>query len=713
MADRISYDSSAVKTEDIGQTVENMRMMAYSYRRLFERRWYDNNFFDDGYHFRYLSRTTNKVVDLSERATLYTPQRAIPKASRQIRGVANLLVSQDPTPTVYPDEVDLERFDEEQKKAIKEYTDQIARKRGWWLEEKWEEADEGGETMLEKIALMPILSAKHGISFMQIWADPHTEKIRSQVYDAFDIFVLGNYTSLYDCPFLIKATPMSIANIKANENFDPIQLEKISADNRQASSEIKEAYMLARYGRQMYSEVQATLILKEAFIKEYLNEENMAKIGRQENGSEILKGRKTGDCIIRQVFVAGNVWLRDEYLNMDQYPFVEFRFEPGPLYGVPLIERFIPANKSLDSAVSRLERYFHTMVTGMWLKRQGEQFKITNISGGQVAEYAQTKPEQAQLASPGEWTFQFISMLTSFIEEQGVSTTTLGKLPAGVKANAAIESLKESEYANLVIPTRRLKETVRKIAIKMFEIADDNIIHPQSVSHTIRGKTDYFKVIGGNVLKKRKKLQIDTPDVVPLTGNVKLDIEIQSGMAYTKEGQKATMQELINTLLQYVQAGAIPLEPVKIAIEKYLEVYSFGSTAEFMEAFDNSAQGMNDQELTKIKMALLQALQEAGEIGPEGDQAKVQASQLGTLQALKDAGLVKHIQDAGQAANAVPQVDLDEDIVKIYKDAPEDVKRDIEGKLGLAPSQTISPAGTDQVIKHQQANEPKGENANR
>lgn len=40
-----------------------------------------------------------------------------------------------------------------------------------------------------------------------------------------------------------------------------------------------------------------------------------------------------------------------------------------------------------------------------------------------------------------------------------------------------------------------------------------------------------------------------------------------------------------------------------------------------------------------------------------------------------------------------------------YKDAPEDVKRQIEQQAGLQPSQGISPTGSDQMIKHQQADQ--------
>src|SRR3990167_11325895 len=105
MADNLNYLERFIPTRGIGQSIDEMVESAQSARRVFERRWYDNNFFDDGHHFRYVSRTDNRVVDLSERASLWNPMRAIPKASRQIRGIANLLVSAEPTPTVYPEKV--------------------------------------------------------------------------------------------------------------------------------------------------------------------------------------------------------------------------------------------------------------------------------------------------------------------------------------------------------------------------------------------------------------------------------------------------------------------------------------------------------------------------------------------------------------------------------------------------------------------------------
>jgi hypothetical protein len=692
-------DSSVIEREQMAATIEANKNVAYNHRRIHERRWYDNNFFDDGFHFRYLSRTTNKIVDLSERATIYTPQRAIPKASRQIRGIANLLLSSDPTPTVYPEEVP-PTIDEKLKQQLEKLAKGEAEKRGYWLEEQWREADASGETILENLAFAVILSAKHSISYIKLWPDRYG-KIRHSVKDAFDLYVIGSYTNLEDCPFCYEATPQLVSQIKSNEDFDKEARSKVLADNKSAESEIKQAYQKSRYGQDTSSDLSGTAILYEAYTKEYLNSKNIARIRLQKDADMILKDRKLGDCIIRQTFMASGQILLDTYLNMDEYPYVDVRFEPGPLYQVPLIERFKDANKSLDSAVSRLERYFHTMVTGIWLKRRGEQFKINNIAGGQVIEYDQKAPEQAQLASPGQWTFEFLNLLTGFIEEQGVSTT-LGKIPTGVKAHAAIESMKEQEYANLVIAHRRLKEVCRRIALKMFAIADDHFVTPQSTSYTSGGKTTHFQVIGKNALARRKGKKIETPgNLVTLSKDTKVDIEIEQGMAYTREGKKETMQNLINTMLQWAQAGVVSPDALKVIVQKYLEVYQFGSTAEFMDALDiqGLSQGLNEAQMMQMKTALLQALQDAGEVGPEADQTHEQITKFAVLSALKDAGLVKHIQDAGGAANAQP---VKESVEINYKDAPEDIKRQMEQEAGFQPSQTISPAATDQIVKHKQ-----------
>ncbi|KKM23159.1 hypothetical protein LCGC14_1618050 [marine sediment metagenome] len=53
---------------------------------------------------------------------------------------------------------------------------------------------------------------------------------------------------------------------------------KINPDNRFASSEVKQAYMQSRHSAGMIQDSQATVILKESFIKEYVNEHNKDRI---------------------------------------------------------------------------------------------------------------------------------------------------------------------------------------------------------------------------------------------------------------------------------------------------------------------------------------------------------------------------------------------------------------------------------------------------
>jgi len=641
MADN-TFSTEGVTTDKIGQYVEELITYAKTIRRSFERRWYDNSFFDDGYHYRYLQKTTNKIVDLSDRSNMYNPMRAIPKASRQIRGVANLLVSSDPTPIVFPERVLKSRFEgrnDVYQDALKIAKD-AARKRSFWLESEFKHQE-----LTEKLAFMIILAAKYGVSWMQIWPDSVEEQIKTQVYDAFDIYTVGSLTDPEDAPFIGKGVPRLIAQIKADERFDQEQLSKISADNKRASSEIKEAYLNVRYGKESNPDTAATLIQNEVYLKEYLNGVVMQRIRLQEDGDKILKGKKEGDMVMRQVFTAGNIWLRDKYVKLEKYPFVDFRFEPGPIYQVPFIERFIPQNKSVDAVVSRIEKYTHTMAVGAFMKRSGEQTKITNDAGGQVLEYEQTKPEQMALSPLPAYIFNFLGYLNSLIEEQGVSTTTLGKVPAGVKAASAIESLKESEYANLAISQRRLKRTIQTIAERMLELADEYFVTEKEVEYLDKGNPSYFQVIGSSALEGRRKLKVETAeDVIPIRKDMKVEVEIQSGAAYTKEGKKELSKQMIDTMIQFMQLGLIPPESVKIAVEQWLQGFGFGATAEFMEAWE-SAEKKGDLakvNIDQMKVAVAEVMQDLFKSGafPTAEQ-RISEGKVATAEAIKDTGIAK------------------------------------------------------------------------
>ena len=693
----IDNSTANIPKTGMGQVVEDLMTMVTMHRQSFERKWYDNNFFDDGYHFRYVSRTTNRIVDLSDNQSLFTPTRAIPKTSRQIRGVVNLLLSQEPTPVVYPEKLEAGNFvNPQDHQAAKEEAKYLAKKQGWWIGNEWE-----GQDLLEKLAHMILLTAKHGISYLKIWGDDQDEKIRTSVRDAFDIYVMGDYDYLEDAPFLIDAAKTSIAKIKVNPAFDKVQLLRISPDNRYASSEIKNAYMGARYGREYQSESVATLMQKEAFIKERVGEANSQRIRSQKNGGDILKERGLGDPILRHVIEAGGVWLLDEYLDTDQYPIVDYRMEPGTLLQVPLIERFINQNKSLDSAVSRIERYIHTMAVGIYQKRSGEQFRIDNSSGGQVIEYDQTPLQQMAISPMPQFVFEFVGLLGSLIEEQGVTTSALGKIPPGVKANAAIESLKASEMSNLAMPFKRLKDTVKKITEKMLYLAEDYFVTPQSVMHIEKGEPQYFDVIGKSALEKRKGLKAmdGVPqDVVPISGDCYVDIQVDSG-SYTRQATQEKTMELAQYVQQATAAGFLPPEVMKVVTQQVIETYGFGAAQETVDAINNgeSLANLSDAQIQAMKIAVAETMGDLMKKGilPNQEQ-RIMENKVAAAEVIKDSGLAKDVQ-------GLKDVPDNPELAPIpYKDAPEDVKRQMEANAGLEPSQGISPSATEQLAKHKE-----------
>lgn len=633
-----------VPTQQISSLVENM-VERFSYqRRPFERRWYDNNFFDDGFHFRYLSSKTGKIMD--ESATQSTPKRAIPKASRQIRGVASLLLQLEPHPTVYPDRVNKGQFPDieivdpmtGQAKtevnpkyiAAMEAAKQRAKNVGFWLDTEWEDHE-----MNDKLTHMMILAAKHGISFMQIWIDAVSEQIESKVFDAFDIYLDGTVTSIYESGSIIKTVPTSIDRIKANEDFDEAQRERISPDNRYASSEVKQAYMQSRFGSGQETEKQNTLILKEAFIKEYISKSNVDDIKKLSKNA--LDGKSYGDIVVRHTFSTSNGWLKDEYTNLPEYPFVDLRFEPGLIYQVPLIERFIPSNKSLDIAVSRVEGFANTMVTGIYQKRKGENFKIANIPGGQVIEYEGTPLTQMQPSSVPAFMFNFIQLLENIIEEQGASTSTLNKLPEGVKSGVAIESVKASEYANLKIPSDQYKKAVKKIAERLIEQTADLLINPKEVATEVDDQFTYFDIIGEKGIKARQSAGLEIPEEwVTIKKDMRVRIEIENGLGYTVQGKKDSMQQIANYMLQLAEANMVSKEQIQVMIKRFLEIFQFGSTGEFMDALEEGVAPMTPENIDQVKIAVIEVLKDVGLVGEQADQKMVDSTKVGVVESLKD-----------------------------------------------------------------------------
>ena len=149
-------------------------------------------------------------------------------------------------------------------------------------------------------------------------------------------------------------------------------------------------------------------------------------------------------------------------------------------------------------------------------------------------------------------------------------------------------------------------------------------------------------------MKKLQALNIPVDKkTVPLSGNYGVEIEIEAGLGYTKQGQRDTMLKLISEfLLPLTEKGFIPPEAVKTMIQRTFETFQFGATAEFMEAMDKYQDGGNlteqqTQHLEEVvKVALAETLKDlqGSEILPD-QKARIEEGKMATLEVIRDAGL--------------------------------------------------------------------------
>jgi len=227
------------------------------------------------------------------------------------------------------------------------------------------------------------------------------------------------------------------------------------------------------------------------------------------------------------------------------------------------------------------------MDTGVWLKRKGENFKISNVAGGLVAEYDTVPPQQMPITQLGGDVYNFANMLESYIEEQGVTTSALGQLPKGVKAWGAIESLKASEFSNLFINIKQIKKTIQRISEKMLDIADTHFMSPQTVYNMEGQEPDYFDVMGQKGVDVRTQIGEPPQNVIPLKKDYKVEVEVESGLGYTDEGKKGRAMEIATFAVEMAKTGLVTPDAAKLIVNRLLEIYKFGPTAEIMEAMDN------------------------------------------------------------------------------------------------------------------------------
>jgi hypothetical protein len=103
-------------------------------------------------------------------------------------------------------------------------------------------------------------------------------------------------------------------------------------------------------------------------------------------------------------------------------------------------------------------------------------------------------------------------------------------------------------------------------------------------------------------------------------------------------GKKDTMLQITQFLQGLAEQGYLTQDAVKELIQKFLETFNYGSTQEFMQAMESGTQSnkLNEDQLTQMKIAVVEAMRDAGVAGQDTSDQDIQKTKIGVVEALQD-----------------------------------------------------------------------------
>ncbi len=534
---------AANKVWDVISEAENNRLLQ-------EQDWYIGDRWYDGDHYVYFDRLNNKIETVKPQKGQVL--RSIPKTTKQIDTMVNMLSSGDFRWTAKPTLSKL---------SADEESDVIAQKIGRWLKCKFAELD-----MTWKLVEIALLGFKFPVAYFWPGYDENTGKFYVDIYDAFDIyFDKPNITDPDQASIMIKTFTRDVDELQADPRYK--NTKGLKPTTTTAASQVKDAREKEKYG---------------GFKVIASNDVQCAQQYRKRY-ERVGDGKNTVMHTYMEVMtVTQNRIIRGpEKIQTDKFPIVMYKPKPGPIYGKAWIHHFISLNKSLDSLCSSIEGYGQQLAKPRLLAAANQQVKVTETptailveyTGGSMAPaFMNTPPLPKELSAQAE-------RIEKYIEETGVSGINLSQIPTQIKAAAAIESLKEADYANLTTAVISIKKALSGVANRLIELAAENMITPEPVEEKDSRSDERF-FVAGEAAKKFAEAT-ETEDEIPentvfLYGTCKAMVEIENGLGHTEAGKQ-------ETILLLHDKGLIDNETA-------LEAFKFGNVAEILERLADERQ---------------------------------------------------------------------------------------------------------------------------
>ena len=551
-------DKEAVELE------ETIRAMEES-RQTYSQKCYINDAFMDGEHFVGYNRTTGRLE--KEKTMGGAPVRVIHKGRRKLIQLVDIITSDELRWVAKPTPNENGEFDEQSLQNAQNTND--------FLSDVFNRLD-----VEIKVRAGVYDATKSPYSFY--WAS------YNEVEDTFEIENLEFYDVLCDAhvtqynindsSILARLFMQEESKLKANPEYTikgQLQIDRRWSSNEWKNIRMEEQYFHVPTYRKP---VSCAEVYKRIYMDEKLRNklrESYAWVDEVEDGQAILYR-----CVL-----AGGQIIHKKYFPYSRYPGVPYKIDSGKLLSPAPVERIIPANKSLDSQISRQEQYVSEVAVGRVKKHKTAKIYRMNNKHGSFWEWEgapEYEPKIEPIPSLPATVMQVQQNTERFIDEETVYGSQAANVVAGGRGAEALESLRSTDVQSAATPRKNFAYAMQELAEIILMLADYHLDHEYVVTKE-SGENEYnsFSVIGSRFANTEAFAEAypeDYQGVRPtvLSSSQKVTVQLESGMAHTARAKQDLLMQLASmgaistkTLLTHLKAvGNVSQELRQMQVEQ-------------------------------------------------------------------------------------------------------------------------------------------------
>lgn len=517
-----------------------------------EATWMEIDSMMDGNHYIYYDKMNRTIqqVPVTRKGTV---RRTINKMRAQEKTLTNLINKNEPafniTPLISPESTPKEIQNAKNDAQVIQYK----------FAELYNE-----KHFKHKFKQAVRVGARYGVAIGQVCWDDEEDEADIKIYSPWDVYIDptcgGN---ICDARYIIKAIPVDLETIKNNPRYKNTEHIVVEGD-KQAESEFRNQFLQFKYPS-VGNKNRA--IMFECWMKD------SKKTYKEEDESGTPEVEKK----IKIVSWIGDVPIREEYLNDDEYPFDLYYPNEvmGEMYPRPIFADIISLNKSLDAVYSFWEEYIATVGVGRYIKHDSVELNTQSTGAhGQIMTY--TGPIGRQpVAMDMPPLPQAVYGLKDAIERAmdditGVQSLNMDAVARSGASGALIGQLQAQQSANLGEPTENLELFATKLYEIILDLMDSNYSESKIVQSPDKENMKAYRIRGSKALSDISQPQ----DGETLVSKDKYSVKISiiPGSAFSDIQKKQDIIELFD----------------RKAVDRQtlLEAYSLGNTREILERLE-------------------------------------------------------------------------------------------------------------------------------